>query len=723
MKKVRKFFKELRKKRYFGALVISLALLTGIFTYLFIIRDLPSPTRLNNPSNIPESSQIFDRNGTLLYTIYSDVNRTEIPLEEIPKHVQNATIAVEDRDFYEHGAIDIRGITRAFVANVTGKPIQGGSTLTQQLIKSSLLTPERTVERKIKEIILAFATEIIYSKPQILEMYLNQIPYGGTAYGIEAASKTYFGKSAKDLTLAEAALLAGLPQSPTLYSPFGSHPEYAKDRQELVLRRMREQGYITRAQEEKAKKEKLVYKNVSDKIKAPHFSLYVKDLMEKKYGKKFTEEGGFKIKTTLDLPTQEFAELAVASEVAKLQRARVSNGAAVVTDPASGGILAMVGSKDYFDSSIDGNVNIALAKRQPGSSIKPINYAVGILKGYYPATVFIDKQTCFPATDGGRPYCPRNYDGKFHGAVTMRESLANSLNIPAVKMLKLNTVESMMATASAMGITTFTDPERYGLSLTLGGGEVTMLDMATAFGVFANKGYRVNVNPIIEVKDANGKVLEKGNSKSAIFGKRVLPEEVTFMISDMLADNQARAMAFGTNSVLNIPGQYVSVKTGTTNDYRDNWTVGYTPKYLVITWVGNNDNTPMGAVVSGVTGASPIWNDIMTHLLEGQKTTPLTPPKNVVRLSVCKNSGLFPAPGATCETRADYFIRNMLPKRRDPGRTAIFVDKGTQDIPSDSKQTENLEPKEQYIITDDTGDRYCLDCPRPSLTPSPTPNP
>ncbi len=720
MKKLRKSFKRIRKKKYFGLMILILAIIVGFFSYIFILKDLPSPTRLNSPTNIPQSSQIFDRNGALLYTIYSDKNRTQIPLKEIPEYAQEATIAIEDKDFYKHGAIDIKGIVRAVVANVSGKPIQGGSTLTQQLIKSSLLSPERTVQRKIKEVVLAFATELLYSKPQILEMYLNQIPYGGTAYGIEAASKTYFGKSAKELTLAEAALLAGLPQSPTLYSPFGAHPEYAKQRQEQVLKNMREQGYITSEQEKTAVNQELKYKNLSDSIKAPHFVLYVKDLMEKKYGKKFTEEGGVKVKTTLDLGIQEFAELAVASEVAKLKFARVSNGAAVVTDPATGDILAMVGSRDYFDSSIDGNVNIALALRQPGSSIKPINYAVGLLNGYSAATIFVDKEICFP-NQGGRGYCPKNYDGKFHGPVTMRESLASSLNIPAVKMLKLNTVETMAATAAAMGITTFTEPERYGLSLTLGGGEVTMLDMATAFGVFANKGYRVDLNPILEVKDAKGNILERGKSKSPIFGKKVLPEEVTFIISDILADNQARAMAFGTNSVLNIPGQTVSVKTGTTNDYRDNWTIGYTPNYLVATWVGNNDNTPMGSVASGVTGASPIWNEIMTHLLEGKQTTAWVAPKNAVRLNVCRYSGLFPKEGGVCETRPDYFIRNMFPKRRDPGKTSVFVDKTTQDLPKDPKQTDNLEAKEQYVIEDDTNDKYCVDCPHPSAAPPPPP--
>src|SRR3989344_5927331 len=314
MQRLKKTWKKFKKKKYFGVIILAFAVLIGIFSYIFILKDLPSPTRLNSPTNIPESSQIFDRNGELLYTVYSNKNRTQISLKEIPKHAAESTIAIEDKDFYHHGAIDVRGITRAFIANISGRPIQGGSTLTQQLIKSSLLSPERSIQRKVKEIVLAFVTEVIYSKSQILEMYLNQIPYGGTAYGIEAASKTYFGKSAKDLTLAEAALLAGLPQSPTLYSPFGSHPEYAKQRQEYVLRKMLEQGYITAEQEKNARNQELKYKNLSDSIRAPHFALYVKDLMEKKYGKKFSEEGGFKVKTTLDLPTQDFAELAVASE-------------------------------------------------------------------------------------------------------------------------------------------------------------------------------------------------------------------------------------------------------------------------------------------------------------------------------------------------------------------------------------------------------------------------
>ncbi|MEK9175946.1 MAG: transglycosylase domain-containing protein [Patescibacteria group bacterium] len=718
MNSLKKIYKKLVKKRY---LPLILILIVAILSYFLIFKDLPSPTGLNNPNN-PQSSRIYDRNGILLYTIYSNKNRTQLPLEEIPKDVQNATIAIEDKDFYHHGAVDFRGIARAFVSTTINKQIQGGSTLTQQLVKSTLLSPEQTVKRKIKEIVLSFATETLYSKPQILTMYLNQIPYGGTAYGIEAGAQTYFGKNAKDLNLAESAVLAGLPQSPTLFSPFGAHPELAKERQELVLQRMREQGYITNDQEKKAKAEKLVYKNISNNIKAPHFVLYIKDLLEKKYGDRFVEQGGLTVKTTLDYDMQQFAELAVASEVAKLKFAHVTNGAAVVTDPAHGDILALVGSKDYFDASIDGNVNIALALRQPGSSIKPINYAAGFINGYNPATIFVDKEICFPASTGAA-YCPKNYDGKFHGVVSLREALASSLNIPAVKMLKLNTVQSMIATASAMGISTFKDPQRYGLSLTLGGGEVTMLDMATAFGVFANKGYRVDLNPIVEVKSANEKIVDKKKPTSPIFGKRVLPEEVAFLISDILSDNQARSLAFGIASELVIPNQIVSAKTGTTNDYKDNWTIGYTPNYLVTSWVGNNDNTPMGGVVSGVTGAAPIWHEIMAHILQNKKTSVLKPPKNIIRIGICKQSGLLPVAGGTCDIKTEYFIKGKVPKNTDPGKTATWVDKTTKDIPKDPKQTDNLEAKDEYVVQDATGDKYCVSCPHPELSPSPTPNP
>ena len=714
-----KKYKKLGKKKYITFFVVSAVFVLGfLFLYFYILKDLPSPTRLSSPEN-PQSSKIYDRNNKLLYTVYANKNRTQIPLKDIPMDFQNATIAIEDRDFYKHGAIDIRGIIRSIYAITVKRELQGGSTLTQQLVKNSLLTQERTVQRKIKEIILSFATEVLYSKSQILEMYLNQIPYGGTAYGIEAASQTYFGKKAKDLTLAESALLAGLPESPTTYSPLGSHPELAQQRQKEVLSTMVELGYITKEEQEKAASEKLEYETFTNQILAPHFVLYIRDLLIEKYGKEFVEEGGLSVKTTLDLPIQEFAQLAVASEVAKLKNARVTNGAAVVTDPATGDILAMVGSKNYFDTKIDGNVNIALAKRQPGSSIKPINYAVGLLNGYSAATPFVDKKICFP-NPGGASYCPRNYDGAFHGLVSVRDALANSYNIPAVKMLKLNTVEGMMATASAMGITTFEDSQRYGLSLTLGGGEVTMLDMSTAFGVFANKGYRVDLNPILEIKDSEGRVVERKNNASPIFGKRVLPEGVTFIISDILSDNSARSAAFGSFSDLYIPNQTVSVKTGTTNDLRDNWTIGYTPNFLVVSWVGNNDNSPMSSVASGLSGASPIWNEIMSYILKDKKTAPYQKPDSVAGINVCRASGLLPPDTGGCETKYEYFLRDSIPKRRDPGKQAVWIDKGTNDLPSEG-QTENLESREEYVIEDATGDKYCVSCPHPTPEPAPQP--
>lgn len=699
-------------KRRFLALAIPGIILFSIF-YAFILKDLPSPTRLAS-SHTPQTSQIFERNGKLLYNIYDKRNQSFVSLSAIPKHVQEATIAIEDRNFYNHGAIDLRGIARALHAIIVKEQIQGGSTLTQQLVKTSLLVPDQTIPRKIREIILAYATELLYSKDQILEMYLNQVPYGGTSYGIEAASRTFFGKPAKELTLSEGALLAGLPEAPSVYSPFGSRPELAKSRQTLVLEAMLEEEYITKAEYDKAVKEPLKYQKFSNEIKAPHFVLYVKDLLIDKYGQEAVLEGGLKVTTSLDLDIQTLAQDAVATEVANLRRARVSNGAALVTKPSTGEILAMVGSRGYFDEEIDGNVNVTTSLRQPGSSIKPINYAVGIIKGYSGATPFIDEKTCFP-NQGGKNFCPQNYDGKFRGVVQMRDALGSSLNIPAVKMLKVNGIDAMIATASAMGIQTFTEPDKYGLSLTLGGGEVKMIDMATSFGVLANEGYRIDLHPILKIVDRRGKVIEEYKPpKSPIFGKRVLPQGVGFIISDILADNNARLTAFGPNSELRIPGQTVSVKTGTTNDYKDNWTIGYTPSYLVASWVGNNDGTPMASIVSGVTGAAPIWNKIMSTLLEEKEPELMQRPSNVVQRAVCNLSGLIPqAGGAGCSTRFEYFLKGLEPKKLDAGLVKTWVDKDTQRPPKPG-QTENLELKELLIVEDPTKARYCVSCPPPA---------
>lgn len=719
VKKINNFVNKLRKKRLF--LPILIAFVGFMIFYIYILKDLPSPTNLSQNS-ASQSSQIYDRNGELLYTFYGNKNQTFIPLSSIPVSIQKASIAIEDKDFYTHGPIDIRGIVRSAISIVFYQKIQGGSTLTQQLVKNSLLSPERTILRKVKEILLSFATESIYSKNQILEMYLNQTPYGGTAWGVEAASQTFFGKSAKDLNLAESALLAGLPEAPTTYSPFGAHPELAKARQEEVLRAMLSEKYINKEQYEKAIKEPLKYKNLSTTIKAPHFVLYVKDLLIKKYGEEAVERGGLKVKTTLDLKIQEMAQASVSAEIENLAFSHVSNGAALVTHPATGEILAMVGSRDYFDTENDGNVNVTIAKRQPGSSIKPINYVTGLINGYSAATPFIDQKVCFP-NPGQKPYCPVNYDGRFRGVIQMRQALANSINIPAVKMLKLNGIESMIKTATNMGISTFQEPDRYGLSLTLGGGEVTMLDMATAYGVFANGGYRISLNPILKITDSRGKIIEEYKPpQSPIFGKRVLPAGAAFIISDILSDNQARSQAFGTNSPLKIGNFPVAVKTGTTNDYRDNWTIGYTPSYVVAVWVGNNDNTPMRGVVSGVTGAAPIWHDIMAQLLENTKPQPFQRPAGVVQKAVCADTGLIAGKDSACPKRFEFFLTGSEYASKSAIQVFnqdIFVNKNTQEQAKEGDP--DTEVKNQTLMKDATGDVYCITCAHPNLSPSPTP--
>ncbi len=697
----------------------------AVCAYFFVLKDIPSTATIGTTS-YPQSTNIYDRNGKLLYTFFANRNQTFIPYNQLPQNLRDATVAIEDRDFYKHGAIDLRGIMRAFVSTVFKKQIQGGSTLTQQLVRASLLTPEQTISRKVKEIILSYLVESIYPKDKILEMYLNQVSYGGTAWGAQAASYVYFDKPAEKLDLAESAYLAGLPQAPSVYSPFGSHPEFGKARQAETLKAMEDQKYITSAQRKKAISEKLKFSKIQNKIEAPHFVFYIKDLLVQKYGQQAVDQGGLNVTTSLDLDIQNYAQASVSGELDDLNNRTVTNGAALVTDPATGEILAMVGSRNYFDDTQDGNVNVTISKRQPGSSIKPINYATGLALGYPASTPFIDEKICFPASNQPT-YCPVNYDGKFHGVVQMREALANSFNIPAVKMLKLNTVESMIATASAMGITTFDDPSRYGLSLTLGGGEVYMTEMAQAFGVFANSGYLIPIHSILKVTDSKGKVLEEYKPpKSPIFGKKVLDPGVTFIISEILRDNGARARAFGTNSPLKIGNFPVSVKTGTTNDYRDNWTIGYTPSFLVAVWVGNNNNKPMSGIVSGITGAAPIWHDIMAHLLDGTKPQPPQKPDDVYGTYVCTDTGQIAAAEGTegrCPTRFEYFIKGKENTHAKLTKEKVFIDKGTQAMAAPG-QTDNIEEQEKTVLTDATGDKYCVDCAHPEMiSPTPTPHP
>ncbi|TSC90043.1 MAG: Penicillin-binding protein, 1A family [Microgenomates group bacterium Gr01-1014_5] len=708
-----------------------------LWLLLYLYWGLPFPNQITSELRNPVSTQLLDRNGKLIYEIFEEKRRSPIKLEDLPPYVAQATIAIEDKDFYNHYGLSLTGILRAFFKTTTGQQLQGGSTITQQLVKTTLLSPERTLRRKIREVTLTLVIEIIYSKDRILEMYLNNIPYGGTAWGIEAAAQAYFDKPARELTLSEASLLAGLPQRPTSYSPFGTDPDRAKQRQEQVLRRMTEDGYITQEEADRAKTEVLTYAE-TEGIKAPHFALYVKEQLVELYGQDMVERGGLRVKTTLDLDVQEFAEKTVAEEVGKLKKAKVGNGAAMVTSPKTGEIYAMVGSKDYFAEDEDGKVNVTLRSRQPGSSIKPLNYAMAIENGKITAaTPLADIPSCFTVL-GQSLYCPVNYDGSFHGVVQARFALGNSYNIPAVRVLALNGVSSFVEFARNMGLSTLKDPKNYGLSLTLGGGEVRMVDMATAFGVFANGGLKQLPVSILEVKDWKGNLIEKTAIPD---GDRVLSQETAYLISHILLDNNARSTVFGQTSYLNVAGHSeVSVKTGTTNDKRDNWTIGFSPEIVAVTWVGNNDNTPLGAVASGVSGASPIWNritkfaldrteagDLSASSVERKKHTHLWPskPADVVGTNICATNGNLPSGGdftggeqglfiteesAGCPVRFEFFLEDYPPKPNQSSVRPIPVFRETGMMAPGDTSPDLIEIKDHQVLIDPLGTLVCLTC-------------
>jgi penicillin-binding protein 1C len=711
------FFRNKRVR--FAAILLLLIGVTSFIIWLFW--GLPSPSKLLT-SQVPVSTKLFDRNGKLIYEIYVNKRSTPVNLDELPKYVIDATISIEDKDFYKHHGISLTGIVRAAYNTLFKQKLQGGSTLTQQLVKNALLTPERTVKRKLRELAITLIVEAMYSKKQILSLYFNQIPYGSTAYGIGSASELYFNKEAKDLTLAEAALLAGITAAPTKYSPFGTHPEIAKERQKLVLGRMVEDRLITQEDADKAKNEEIKFAE-PEKFNAPHFSLWVKEILAEKYGDVVVEQGGLRVTTTLDLDLQEFTEISVATEVAKLKKQNVGNGAALVTHPKTGEILAMVGSKDYFAKDEDGNVNIIFANRQPGSSIKPLNYALALKdKKITLSTPLADVPTCF-LVFGQKGYCPVNYDRSFHGAVQPRFSLGNSYNIPAVRVLALNGLENFISFANSMGITTLIDPKNYGLSLTLGGGEVKPFDMAEAFGVFANAGVKVPLNPILKVTDWKGKVYEEVKMDK-VEGTRVMDMEVPFLISHVLYDNNARSAAFGESSYLVVKNHpEVSVKTGTTNDRRDNWTIGYTPQVLTVVWVGNNDNKEMSGAVSGVSGASPIWNKVIKYALDKSEkgfyskddkdhSWPIQP-EGIVGKNVCATTGNLPnnPDSPECSTRFEYFLKDAVGANIEAGQKDLQIDKTTgalayPELPPDLVETQN-----HPFLVDPLGTLVCLDCP------------
>jgi len=694
-------------------------------TSIYLFWGIPLPTRLTSET-LPVSTKIFDRNEKLIYEIYTDKKRTPIKLEEVPDSLKWATISIEDKNFYKHQGVDFLGIIRGLSKIVTAGRAEGGSTLTQQLVKNSLLTGERTIRRKAQELVLTTVVEGIYTKDQILEMYLNTIPYGGTAYGVETASETYFGKQTKDLNLAESSLLAGLPQRPSTYSPFGAHPELAKSRQEEVLKQMVSNKYITQEEADEALNTSLVYASISPP-QAPHFALWIKELLADKYGEKVVEQGGLRVYTTLDLDIQEFAQQAVATEVAKLKKQKVGNGAAIVTRPSTGEILAMVGSKDYFATDEDGKVNVTLASRQPGSSIKPLNYALAIRDQKITlATALADVPTCFSVA--GQPlYCPVNYDGTFHGLEQVRFALGNSYNIPAVKVLALNGVENFLDFAKQMGLTTLTEAKDYGLSATLGGLLVRPVDMAEAFGVFANQGIAQPLVAVTKVVDWKGQVLEETDiSKNTLTGTRILDPTVTFLISHILLDNNARSAAFGPSSYLNVSGHpEVSVKTGTTNDRRDNWTIGYTADAVVVTWVGNNDNTSMGGAVSGISGASPIWNKIMKAVLDKAEKGAYDEnekghawpkqPDGVVGATVCADTGGAPPsqdPGNPgCSTRFEYFLAGTVPATSNIVNQDLFINNATGQVAGPTDPPDQIHTENKPTYTDPDGTLYCLTCP------------
>lgn len=627
-----------------GVAVTILFFLVPYNGYQFLL-SLPNPHLLSR-RDLEVTTKIFDRNGALLYEIYADQNRTPVPLSEIPQFVKDATVAIEDQDFYRHSGISFRGILRAVREILLNNRVQGGSTITQQLIKSALLTPEVKLSRKIREVVLAFWAERIYSKNEILEMYLNQVPYGGTAWGIEAAAQTYFGRSVREVNLAEAALLAGLPAAPTEYSPFGSHPEKAFERQAEVIRRMVEDRTITREEGEEALLEEVQLVTPRIAIRAPHFVMYVKNLLEGRYGTRVVERGGLRITTSLDITMQEKAEDILRTQVESLSRLRVGNGGTVVTNPKTGEVLAMVGSKNYFDLPQEGNVNVATSHRQPGSSIKVVTYAAALEHGFTAATVIDDSPVVY-RTPGSPPYAPVNYDSKFHGPTPLRYALGNSYNIPAVKTLATIGLPTMMDTARAMGIDSWEDASRYGLSLTLGGGEVTMLEMAEVYGTLANGGRHLDLLPVLEVTDYTGRVIEKNRPKT---GTQAVKAETAWILTNILSDNAARTAAFGPSSTLVVRDHTVAVKTGTSNDKRDNWTIGYTPSLLAAVWVGNNNNAPMDPyLTSGITGAAPIWHDLMTEFLAEASNEEWKQPEGIVTVPCYFG-------------RQEYFIRGTQPK-------------------------------------------------------------
>lgn len=685
-----------------GALVIAL----GGFSYVWLFADLPSIDQLQAGMALP-STRIYDRSGRLLYEILADSQtsgrNTAVPLTSIPQACQRAVISTEDANFYDHPGVDVVGIIRALWINLRGgEVIAGGSTITQQVARNLLLDPEqraeRTIQRKLREAILAIQLQNAYSKDEVLALYLNQSYFGNLAYGIEAAARAYFGKSAPDLSLAECALLAGLLQSPSVYDPL-TDLDAARTRQGEVLDLMARDGAITAAQAGAARRDELQFAASPFPIEAPHFVMAVIKQLERDYPEQLYSDG-LDVVTTVDLDWQEAAQRFARLHLDALNHpsvpgrvpANANNAALVALDPHTGQVLTMLGSPDYFDESIDGAVNAALAMRQPGSALKPFTYSAAMTPDlpdpWTAATMILDVATPF-VTRRLESYTPANFGLVEHGPVTIREALASSFNIPAVVALDHVGIRSMVELAADAGLTSLAENTTVDLSITLGGGEVRLLDMAQAYSIFANGGYRVEPSFILKVTDRNqGQVLYQwqptppGATPETV---RVLDARLAYIISDIISDNEARLRGFGLNSALNI-GRPAAAKTGTTTDYRDNWVMGYTPNLVVGVWVGNADNTPM-IDVTGVSGAAPIWNAFMREVLNGQPELDFSEPPGIVTREICTTSGLLATPECP-RRRVEIFIDGTQPTEPDDIYQTFTLDRLTGQLADDSTPPE-----------------------------------
>lgn len=626
--------KKLHHSNHFLAIAALMLFMAGILILWVASLRIPALESISE-RKIEQSTKIYDRTGTiLLYDMAQDIRRVSVSFEDISPYVKSATLAIEDKDFYFHNGFQLTSFLRALFINLSTLSFsQGGSTITQQVVKNSILTKDKTPTRKLKELILALKLEKVLTKDEIFSLYLNEIPYGGTIYGIQEAAQGFFGKSASDLTLAESAYLAALPKAPTYYSPYGIHREDLEARKNIILNEMLANNFISEEEYKNAVNEKVEFMSRQNmgSIKAPHFVFFVIDNLVKKYGEDTVTNGGFKVVTTLDYSIQQEAEI-LAKKYGTINKERFNgeNNAIVAIDPKNGDILAMVGSRDYFDEEIDGNFNATLGYRQPGSTFKPFVYSVLFNKGYTPDTILFDARiqfspACSPdyfVTDE-TCYFPVNYDDNFRGPITIRNALAQSINIPAVEALYLAGINDSINLAKSMGIDSLTEINDYGLSLVLGGGSVSLLDMTSAYSVFANDGIRNPYNPILWVEDTtNGNIVDKYTP----FSRRVLSEQTARTISNILSDNEARTPAYGANSTLYVSSREVAVKTGTSNDYRDAWIIGYTPNIVIGAWVGNNDNSQMEKRVAGLI-VSPLWRELMDKVLPELAYEEFTPPE------------------------------------------------------------------------------------------------